>query len=71
MTKLYWMGDKPSQCEICRGAIAHDFVDGATTRGPWAMMCMKCHHMFGFGLGQGVGQQYTLGDHDRWWKTGG
>jgi hypothetical protein len=71
MTKLYWMGDKPVRCEVCHGGISNDFVDGATRRGPWAMMCMKCHHMFGYGLGAGVGQKYTLGDHDRWWKTGG
>jgi hypothetical protein len=35
------------------------------------MMCSRCHKLFGYGLGVGVGQQYEQGDHDRWWKTGG
>lgn len=71
MIKRYWMGSKPVVCDICKGDLVDEFVDGATRRGPWGMMCLKCHAMFGFGLGEGVGQKYTLGDAGRWWKTGG
>ena len=71
--KLYWMGSMPDTCNICNGDIlgAGEFVDGATRRGLWAMMCLSCHELFGFGLGEGLGQQYTLGEKNRWWKTGG
>ena len=69
--RRYWMGSKPEKCDLCQGSLKSEFVDGATRRGPWAIMCPRCHKMFGFGLGSGLGQQYTLGDGDRWWKTGG
>jgi hypothetical protein len=67
----YWMGSQPEQCDLCQAPLDGEFVDGATVRGPWAMMCVKCHRMFGHGLGMGRGQRYELGDQDRWWKTGG
>lgn len=34
------------------------FVDGKTTRGPWALMCPAAFREFGIGLGTGKGQKY-------------
>jgi hypothetical protein len=34
------------------------FVDGKTTAGPWANMCLGCFSLFGMGLGTGKGQKY-------------
>ena len=34
------------------------FVDGKTTRGPWANMCSLCLPIHSVGLGVGKGQRY-------------
>jgi len=53
-----WVGNVPTHCEFCRKAIDVVFIDGATSRGPWAFMCVACHAKHGCGLGMGQGQQY-------------
>ncbi len=55
-----WRGDKPTECQICRGPITDAFIDGKIDLGPWGIMCPKCHTNHGCGLGTGCGQLYTL-----------
>lgn len=68
----------PMVCDVCHGPIAGSFVDGRTTMGPWANMCMTCHATHGVGLGMGKGQRYTFTKGERhdnadaaWLKTAG
>lgn len=56
--KKVWFGQPPATCDICRKAITIAFVDGHTSMGPWANMCLQCHASHGTGLGTGCGQQY-------------
>jgi hypothetical protein len=53
-----WMGDIPKVCDICKQEITTTFIDGRTSMGPWALMCPKCHQIYGDGLGPGKGQEY-------------
>lgn len=55
-----WGGSKPSNCQLCLGKLITRFVDGKTNFGPWAIMCVACHHDHGYGLGTGKGQMYDL-----------
>jgi len=42
-----------------RWALEHKvFIDGATSFGPWGIMCPSCHAQYGMGLGGGRGQKY-------------
>ena len=43
---------------MCGSFIKDEFVDGKTTSGPWAFMCLDCHRLYGYGLGVGKGQRY-------------
>lgn len=57
MTTIYH--NPPSICDVCGGSIGKGFVDGATRRGPWAIMCAeRCYPAHGVGLGTGKGQKY-------------
>lgn len=67
----YWLGEPPDKCDIGSEPITTEFVDGATTYGPWGFMCLKCHKSFGKGLGTGRGQKYEKQPDGRWMKTGG
>lgn len=53
-----WMGARPDRCQICHAPIKRFFIDGKTTAGPWAIMCVLCHIVAGVGLGTGKGQKY-------------
>lgn len=56
-----WRGTWPADCQICGINLAEHtkyFIDGATARGPWALMCELCHITHGRGLGVGRGQKY-------------
>ena len=55
-----WIGDQPTNCELCGKKLEWRFIDGTTAIGPWAIMCPECHRNFGHGLGIGVGQEYSL-----------
>lgn len=55
-----WNGSRPTVCEICKYELVGNFIDGATSRGPWAKMCPHCHYEQGIGLGTGRGQRYDL-----------
>lgn len=48
------------QCDICADRPAA--VDGATTQGPWAYMCIPCHEVHGIGLGLGKGQRLLINE---------
>lgn len=56
--KRFWMGELPTNCQICHVALTQTFVDGKTRFGPWAIMCAGCHRDQRFGLGTGMGQRY-------------
>jgi hypothetical protein len=72
----YWTGDPPARCDLADAVIGkHDirdtFIDGKTTNGPWANMCLKCARMYGVGVGMGRGQQYERQHDGRWLKVAG
>jgi hypothetical protein len=70
-SNIYWMGEV-NRCGICNGKILKTFVDGRTVRGPWQPMHIRCHALFGVGLGVGMGQRYEKqADSKRWLKVGG
>ena len=76
MTPRYWRGSIPVRCDltdIVRGKhdISGEFVDGRTTRGPWAIMCLKCSRVYGVGAGTGSGQHYKRQENGRWLKIDG
>lgn len=53
-----WIGTPRIACDICHATDLDCFVDGATTQGPWAIMCPSCHKTHGKGTGPGLGQRY-------------
>jgi len=65
-----WNGGDIDVCDICESPITQEFVDGATCRGPWAIMCLGCFRMEGRGLGLGKGQYYELSE-GQFVKVGG
>jgi len=47
-------------CDFCAKDLRFQpYVDGKTTRGPWATMCLPCYKTHGVGLGTGKGQRYN------------
>lgn len=46
------------RCDVCGAGCKGGHVDGATTFGPWAFMCLTCFAEVGIGLGVGRGQRY-------------
>lgn len=65
-----YIGDAPTNCDLCQRRIAQTFIDGPTAYGSWANMCRVCHKAKGRGLGKGRGQQFQQVD-GRWIKTAG
>ncbi len=61
----------PTHCDICRDEICGEFVDGATTMGPWANMCPRCFRGYAQGLGPGVGQRYVKNEAGQYVKQAG
>lgn len=55
-----WSGGLPTKCDLCGGDLRNGFVDGRTSYGPWAIMCIPCHRVRGCGLGPGRGQEYDV-----------
>jgi hypothetical protein len=52
-----WLGSM--ECDFCgKSVVGEKFVDGKTTRGPWAVMCLGCYRENGSGIGTGLGQLY-------------
>lgn len=48
-----WQGTNPERCDLCNCKITNVFVDGKTSFGPWAIMCMSCHNgKYGLGIAQ-------------------
>lgn len=58
----YWVGSNPVNCQLCNTPIVDTFVDGKTTKGPWALLCSDCHAEYDVGIGTGKGQRYELID---------
>lgn len=50
----------PEKCDICARPLRKysSYIDGRTSRGPWAWMCAECFQYMGTGLGTGRGQEY-------------
>jgi hypothetical protein len=67
----YWQGSPPAACDLCGKPITTTFIDGATKRGAWANLCLRCHREIGRGVAPGDGQMYQRQDDGRWLKTGG
>ncbi len=70
-----WIGSTPKKCDICGQPITCEFTDGKTRStsafgGVWGIMCDKCHHNWGVGLGLGKGQKYQK-QNDEFVKVGG
>ena len=57
MSKKIWMGS--TKCDICGEKLTKNLIDGQTVYGSWAVMCPKCHEIYGVGLGTGKGQKYV------------
>ncbi len=64
MAKKWPGGDPPTKCDICKRKLKKVFIDGKTKFGHWANMCQACHAEYGYGLGTGKGQLYTLDDFE-------
>ena len=72
VTDRYWLSDVGA-CDLCKRELAPlgTMIDGATTFGPWGLMCPECHARYGRGIGTGAGQRYEVQADGRWLKTGG
>jgi hypothetical protein len=68
--KREWGGLTPSECDICGVVIVDVFIDGKTVQGFWSIMCLRCHEIYGVGLGAGRGQLYRRSSN-RWVKAAG
>ena len=55
---MKYQNELPKTCDSCGGPLSLAFVDGRTTQGSWAKMCLDCFSLFGVGLGTGKGQKY-------------
>lgn len=70
-TQIAWFGSSP-RCDLSPSHLLHGkFVDGATTLGPWGLMCMDCWAKYGRGLGVGKGQLYQLQPDKQWLLVAG
>lgn len=69
--KRYWMGTEPTKCELSGRPIVDRFIDGATSRGYWAIMHPLTFMDYGRGLGMGRGQLYEKQADGRWLKIDG
>ena len=60
MSKVKWSSTLPTTCDLCKGKLKKEFVDGRTKLGPWGIMCNGCFKIYGVGLGVGKGQRYSI-----------
>ncbi len=70
MADKIWVGSEPV-CDFCGTPPTQFFVDGKTTLGPWAIMCLGHHRQNGVGLGTGRGQKYEHRPDKAWHKVEG
>ena len=69
--RKYWMGTPPGDKDDFGAPILHEFVDGKTRQGPWAIMSNASHRLYGVGLGLGKGQRYRKQPDGKWLKVEG
>lgn len=67
---IVWIGDVP-EIDDFGWPIQDEFIDGATRKGPWAIMSPVAHHIEGVGLGIGKGQRFVRDMRGRWVKVEG
>jgi len=60
-----WLSGMPKFCDLCNKKLTKYFIDGATHKGYWAIMCSPCHKEHGTGFGIGFGQRYRVSDGKR------
>ena len=63
--KKKWIGVVPKTCQLCKQPLEDAWIDGKTSFGPWAHMCVACHYGKGVGLGTGKGQKYDLATREK------
>jgi hypothetical protein len=68
---IYWHGESPDRCIVCRQPFRNSFIDGATRAGRWGLLDLACHRVHGLGLGVGKGQLFRRQPDGRWLKTEG
>ena len=67
----YWMGSIGATDDF-GVKIDHEFVDGKTVMGPWAIMAPPSWCRYGIGrLGVGYGQHYVKQEDGRWLQVNG
>ena len=63
--KKKWNGEVPKLCQLCKRPLKVAWIDGKTSFGPWAHMCVACHSAEGGKLGTGKGQKYDLATREK------
>ncbi len=62
---MQWSSAAPTKCQVCQHKFKPPgvFVDAVVEKNghrTWALVCERCHELYGFGLGLGCGQKYDL-----------
>lgn len=68
--RKYWIGTVNETDDFGR-IISDTFIDGEIRHGSWAIMTPASFHLYGIGLGQGLGQKYVKQDDGRFMKVEG
>lgn len=60
-----WLGEVPSNCQICQRRLEKVFYDAkieglSDAKGSWAIVCESCFPRYAYGLGTGRGQMYEV-----------
>ncbi len=66
---IVWVGPVPKHCQLCSAELYEAFIDGKIGKGPWGVMCIRCHDVHGNGLGLGKGQLYNYDHVEKCFKS--
>lgn len=55
--KKIWMGETPTECQLCGCKLVTIMYDSPTRQGPWGLICSECKKTQPSG-----GQKYRLTD---------